>query len=170
MSSSNLWHVKKFDDLLHWIKQSTNKSIFLGITLDNSKPIKKFLKKKSENYKNSYFLYWTAQENELSRMSVLPTDKTKYPYAVCINNINDLLCEVNNVEDENTLEMCFEQVKKFFDLDNSNNMISMNITNTIKQIDKINVIKKKSEDYQIDFFKDIQKRKKDEEKNQKNKS
>ena len=223
MSNNNLWQVSKFDDLLYWIKQSKDKCIFLSVVLDNSKIIKKFMKDLALIYKNSLFLYWVANEKELSRMSVLPTDTSKYPYVVCIHNINDLLCEVNNVESIETLNLCFNEVKKFFILDekkiqnnsSSSSSKSPSIKTELSQVqvgneirngqgnaqtqvlapvqtpnstpnptktnpvvktpadiinekkrhlDKLIYLKDKFDEYQIDFFKDIQKRKKDEEK------
>lgn len=229
MANNNLWIVNSFDDLLYWIKQSKDKCVFLAVAvpvavsvpvvnttqvhnssnLSNQKIIKKYIKETSKNYKNSYFLYWNAREDELTKMSVLPTDVSKYPYVVCISNMIDMLCEVNNVEDVKTLDLCFNQVKKFFDADNNKNLIIETETNSSinstlpvnvnvsvsssnsninpnqiikvktaqdiindkkRHADKVLLIKKKFDNYQIDFFKDIQKRKKDEEKHKNNKT
>ncbi len=195
MSQNNLLQVITMDDLLYLLGNGKNKIIVLSLVLPKSdetikKKIKKFIKKKSELYNNVLFLYYIVKNEDFEKISLITKNKLEYPKMCHIYNKTELLLEVASIDNMEILESSFQKVdshyKKFryieeqkIEKDDKHDYHSEEIIeehdtkNPIvdkkKYAEKLELLKKYVDDYNVDFFKDCQKRKKDEEKYEKHK-
>lgn len=156
--------------------------------------IRKFIKRKSEIYTNITFLYYAIRDTDFGRISIISGNKDEYPKMCHIYNVTELLVEVTGIDNMDILESSFKKLDNYYmnfkeeqDVIENNNTtelkvstpqtpLSTNITNEEvknpivekkKFIEKITLIKQKSDDYNIEFMRECQKRKKEEEKQNK---
>ena len=197
MSQNNLLQVVTMDDLLYLLGNGKNKIIVLSLVLPKSdetikKKIKKFIKKKSEIYNSVLFLYYIVKNEDFDKISLITKNKLEYPKMCHIYNKTDLLLEVASIDNIEILESSFQKVdthyKKFKYVEEPK-LVKENkhdehehseeitdehetknpIVDKKKYAEKLELLKKYVDDYNVDFFKDCQKRKKDEEKHEKHK-
>jgi hypothetical protein len=190
MSQNNLLQVVTMDDLLYLLGNGKNKIIVLTLVLPKSdesikRKIKKFIKKKSEIYNNVLFLYYVVRNEDFEKISLITKNKMEYPKMCHIYNKTELLLEVSSIDNIEILESSFQKVdghyKKFKyeehiekeEQKTIHEEEEQNIKNPIadkkKHAEKLELLKKYADDYNVDFFKDCQKRKKEEEKCEKHK-
>jgi hypothetical protein len=169
----------------------------LSLVLPNSdetikRKIKKFIKKKSEIYNNVLFLYYVVRNENFGEISFLTKNKAEYPKMCHIFNKTKLLVEVSSIDNIEILESSFQKVDNYYrnfkyeepvvidndhehdhDQDDQKEHNDSEIKNPIvdkkKFMEKLELLKKHVDEYNVDFFKDCQKRKKDEEKFEKHK-
>lgn len=190
MSQNNLLQVVTMDDLLYLLGNGKNKIIVLSLVLTKSdeimkRKIKKFIKKKSELYTNVLFLYYIVRNEDFGRISFLTKNKTEYPKMCHIFDKTELLLEVASIDNIDILEESFHKVDgyyKKFKFEEQKEIIEEKkthideeyetknpIADKKKHTEKLELLKKVADDYNVEFFKDCQKRKKEEEKLEKHK-
>ncbi len=117
----NLWEIVTLNDLVKILKESENKFVIVGITLDSTpknivKIIKKFLKHYSKLYENLTFLYYKAELKDLGRISLLNKNVDEYPFIYHIYNTSEIFVSVNRANGDSILE-AFNAVEEYYKTD-----------------------------------------------------
>lgn len=134
-NNQNIWEIVNLNDLVKILKDSPKKFVIVGITLTStpqrvSKMIKKFLKTKSKLYQNMTFLYYTAKDSDLGRISLLVKDKDQYPFIYHVYDTSHIFVSVN-VANEETTYKAFTDVEEYYKKDKENYIHSDNQNNNI---------------------------------------
>lgn len=112
--SENLYQIVNMDDLYYFLRGGKDKLINLSLVLlttdENVKRmIKKFVKRKSEQYPGATFLYYAVRKEDMGgRISFMSNDPSEYPKMCHIFNIHELLSEVRAIDNVEILERSFQ--------------------------------------------------------------
>jgi hypothetical protein len=111
--ADNLFQIVNMDDLLYFLRGGKDKLITLSLVLlttDESikRMIKKFVKRKSEQYPGVTFLYYAVRKQDFNRISFLTDDLSEYPKMCHIFNITELLMEVRSIDNIDILNRSFQ--------------------------------------------------------------
>lgn len=111
--ADNLFQIVNMDDLLYFLRGGKDKLITLSLVLlttDESikRMIKKFVKRKSEQYPGVTFLYYAVRKQDFNKISFLTDDLSEYPKMCHIFNITELLMEVRTIDNIDILNRSFQ--------------------------------------------------------------
>lgn len=137
---SNIRELKHASSISKHLKESAGGFVILGLTTDEtSHPLKvyirKWLKKKSKQYKHILFLYCCLEDDELGTLGILDKDKSKYPLIYHIYDVNQIFVKVDKAIPNNINES-FDQVKKHYVVkqeDEEDDEISNNECDNVKE-------------------------------------
>ena len=167
-------------------------------TDDNLKRmIKKFLKKKANQFPHITFLYYVTRKEDFGRNTFLSSNPNDYPKLCHIYDVIEMLTEVLSIDNIEIMEKSFQVLENYYSQKNtseieenesdpnekksypniqqsqqlpqhslSNPLIpTVNpVTERKKLLEKLTLLREKSEECVMDFLKECQKRKKEEEK------
>lgn len=172
--SNNIFEVKNLEDLKTLME--TNVTIILGLTSDkndnNTKVmIKKFLKRKSEQFPIITFIYMYVSEDYKNNASLNILKGDNYPKIYHIRNNNQILVSVEDADYESIYES-FSQVEKYY-LKEMENFKNNEHTNTSivsdyhidpkieqqKRLEKLVCLNNRYDNMKIDLIKEIKRRK-----------
>lgn len=174
MTSSNIFEIRKLEDLKYLME--TNVTVILGLTcnLTDTKTkimIRKFLKRKSEQFSLITFIYMDVSEEYRKTCSLNILKGDNYPKVYHIRNGNQLLVSVENADYEG-IYGSFSQVEKYYlkemdefknkktiipDISNENN-IDPKLAKQA-QLEKLVHLNNKYDNMKIDLIKEIKRRK-----------
>jgi len=111
--SENLYQIVNMDDLLYFLRGGKDKIINLTLVLltteeEVKRMIKKFVKRKSEQFQGATFLYYAVRKQDFKKISFLTDNVDEYPKMCHIFNINELLSEVRAIDNTEILERSFQ--------------------------------------------------------------
>ena len=175
--TSNIFEVKNLEDLKTLME--SNVTIILGLTCCSTDTktksmIKKFLKRKSEQFSLITFIYMDVSEEykKIGSLNILKGDN--YPKVYHIRNSNQVLVSIENADYDGIYES-FSQVEKYY-LKEMNDFKTKQETdlNTLsnheqyidpiiekqKQLEKLVSLNNKYDNMKIDLIKEIKRRKK----------
>lgn len=174
MSSNNIFEVAKLEDLKSLME--SNITVILGLTCsltDNKTKImiRKFLKRKSEQFSLITFIYMEVLEEyrKTGSLNILKGDN--YPKVYHIRNSNQLLLSVEDADYDGIYDS-FSQVEKYYlkemedfknkKLEVSDNSVELNINPKItkqEQLEKLVYLNNKYDSMKVDLIKEIKRRK-----------
>lgn len=118
--TNNLWQILNRDDLLFHLRNGKNKIIVLSLVLLNTDQniktmIRKYIKRKAEEFSNIIFLYYVVRNEDIGRVGTLiPKDLEKYPTLYHIYNVTELLGEVTGIDDTKLIDQSFKRMNEYY--------------------------------------------------------
>lgn len=132
--SENIWQVDAFSDLVGFLKSGSTDYIVLSLVIKDSPQdvksiIKKFIKRKAENFPNVMFLFYTVQPQDIGKINFIKGTKDSYPMMCYIETLsNEVMTYVEGIDGLDPLNECWEIVEKKF-ISNLNEHVKNNNQN-----------------------------------------
>lgn len=118
--SENIWQVDMFSDLVGFLKSGSADYIVLSLVLKTTPSeirsiIKKFIKRKAENFPNVMFLFYTVQPQDIGKISFIKGTKDSYPMMCHIKtSTNEVMTYLEGIDGIEPIDKCWEMVEKHF--------------------------------------------------------
>lgn len=172
MDNQNIFQVKYFEGIEKLLNTTKKKFSIIGITDENTEIntrffIKKWLKSQSNIYKNITYIYFNIDSDD-SKDKILKLfnfSEEEFPVIFHVFDIVNIAVKISNATQENIIE-ANTVMKEHYDKDNNNYLNTIkNYENFDKQLDikkkedKLSYLNEYSENFKINYLKDIQNRK-----------
>lgn len=173
---SNIFEVKNLEDLKTLME--SNVTVILGLTCTSTDSktkvmIRKFLKRKSEQFNLITFIYMNVSDEYRTTGSLNILKGDNYPKVYHIRNSNQVLVSIEDADYEGIYES-FSQVEKYYlkemeDFKNNSNKSSHNSEpekhvdpkiEKQKQLEKLVYLNSRYDNMKLDLIKEIRRRKK----------